>query len=58
MTLPAFATEPLGFPWQTRDPFLFCVHHLDDYPAGNDQLGPAAPLDGRAMGMDFQLRDG
>ena len=53
-----FATEPLGFPWQTRDPFLFCVHHLDDYPARNDQLGPAAPLDGRAMGMDFQLRDG
>ena len=58
MTLPAFATEPLGFPWQTRDPFLFCVHHLDDYPAGNDQLGAAALLDDRAMGMDFQLRDG
>ena len=32
--------EPLGFPWQTSDPFLFCVHHDDAYPAGNDALGP------------------
>ena len=26
---------PLGFPWETPDPFLFCVHHDDAYPAGN-----------------------
>ena len=19
--------KPLGFQWETRDPFLFCVHH-------------------------------
>ena len=27
---------PLDFQWQTPDPFLFCVHHDDAYPAGND----------------------
>ncbi|HUJ57902.1 MAG TPA: pirin family protein [Kofleriaceae bacterium] len=48
----------LGFPWQTRDPFLFCVHHVDAYPAGNDRLGPAASLAGRELGMDFAGKDG
>jgi len=36
------SVTPLGFPWRTHDPFLFCVHHDDHYPAGNDKLGPAA----------------
>lgn len=40
------------------DPFLFAVHHDDDYPAGNDELGPAASLDGREIGMDFAGKDG
>lgn len=48
----------LGFPWRTRDPFLFCVHHDDKYPKGNDALGPAASLAGRALGQDFEIRDG
>jgi redox-sensitive bicupin YhaK (pirin superfamily) len=48
----------LGFTWETKDPFLFCVHHLDHYPAGNDGLGPAASLEGRNLGQDFMLRDG
>ena len=26
------SAKPLGFPWQPRDPFLFCVHHDDRYP--------------------------
>ncbi len=47
-----------GMQWATRDPFLFCVHHDDRYPRGNDALGPAAPLDGRRMGMDFEGIDG
>jgi len=45
--------KPLGFPWQTQDPFLFCVHHEDFYPKGNNVMGPAASLKGRALGQDF-----
>jgi len=51
-------TVPLGFQWPTRDPFLFCVHHLDRYPAGNDALGPASSLAGRQLGQDFDGIDG
>jgi quercetin 2,3-dioxygenase len=50
--------RPLGFVWETRDPFLFCVHHLDFYPNGNEQLGPAASLAGRDIGQDFNPKDG
>jgi hypothetical protein len=50
--------SPLGSRWQTQDPFLFCVHHLDRYPKGNDRLGPAASLAGRSIGQDFDGRDG
>jgi hypothetical protein len=49
---------PLASVWQTLDPFLFCVHHDDAYPAGNDRLGPAASLDGRTIGQDFEGREG
>lgn len=49
---------PLGFQWPTVDPFLFCVHHLDRYPAGNGSFGPAASLAGRDIGQDFEGRDG
>jgi redox-sensitive bicupin YhaK (pirin superfamily) len=45
--------KPLSFPWETADPFLFCVHHDDRYPAGNERLGPAASLAGRELGQDF-----
>lgn len=47
-----------GVPWQTFDPFLFCVYHQDAFPAGNDRLGPAASLSGRNIGMDFEGKDG
>ncbi len=50
--------KPLGFTWETQDPFLFCVHHLDHYPSGNDQMGPAASLAGRNLGQDFTTKDG
>ena len=51
--------QPLGQPpWPTLDPFLFCVHHSDAYPAGNERFGPAASLDGRQMGQDFAGKDG
>ena len=55
---PILAVEPLGFPWKTIDPFLFCVHHADAYPAGNERMGPAASLAGRQLGADFAGKDG
>ena len=58
MTSPVISTRPLGFPWTTADPFLFCVHHNDAYPEGNEKLGPRASLAGRDIGQDFSGRDG
>lgn len=56
---PILATAPLGFPWQTLDPFLFCAHHDDHYPAGNARLGVDKPqLAGRRIGMDFSRKEG
>ena len=49
---------PLGFQWPTIDPFLFCVHHDDAFPAGDGALGPAADLAGRDLGQDFSSLDG
>lgn len=56
-------TFPIGpatsvAPWPTLDPFLFCVHHADRYPRGNDAMGPDASLAGRAIGHDFEGLDG
>jgi hypothetical protein len=50
--------QKMGFPWITQDPFLFCVHHLDFYPKGNEKLGPQASLAGRNLGNDFTIKDG
>jgi quercetin 2,3-dioxygenase len=58
MASPVLQSVPLGFPWATTDPFLFCVHHLDHYPRGNAELGPAASLAGRHLGQDFEVKDG
>jgi redox-sensitive bicupin YhaK (pirin superfamily) len=55
---PVLEVAPLGFQWTTLDPFLFCVHHVDNYPAGNDDLGPDASLAGRDLGNDFAGTDG
>ena len=58
MTDDVLSAKPLGFPWETSDPFLFCVHHNDAYPAANERLGPAASLAGRQLGQDFEGKDG
>ncbi len=51
--------RPLGFQWETADPFLFCVHHEDNFPHGNAQMGPDKKyLSGRNMGSDFIIKDG
>lgn len=55
---PVLKIAPLGFPWETSDPFLFCVHHEDFYPRGNDEMGPDVSLDGRNLGNDFVIKDG
>ncbi len=59
MSDPVRQTVELGPQWPTIDPFLFCAHHDDAYPAGTADLGPdPALLAGREMGRDFEGRDG
>nr|MBS0037698.1 pirin family protein [Saprospiraceae bacterium] len=48
----------MGFQWETVDPFLFCVHHEDQFPRGNEEMGPAVSLKGRSLGDDFIVKDG
>jgi redox-sensitive bicupin YhaK (pirin superfamily) len=55
---PILQIKPLGFTWDTLDPFLFCAYHDDAYPQGNGQHGPNASLAGRNMGQDFSRQDG
>lgn len=55
---PIIKIKPLGFVWETADPFLFCVHHDDKFPKGNEQMGPAVSLAGRQIGQDFVIKDG
>ena len=51
--------KPLGFQWPARDPFLFCVHHEDHYPKGNEEMGlDENSMKGRNIGQDFMLKDG
>ena len=57
-THPILQIKPLGFPWETIDPFLFCVYHDDAYPKGNGRFGPDASLAGRDLGQDFAGKDG
>ena len=56
--LPVLQAQPLGPLWPTMDPFLFCAHHDDAYPAGDGAFAPAVPLEGRQIGSDFSRKDG
>ena len=51
-------TFPLDMHWPTLDPFLFCAHHEDAYPAGDEKMAPEASLAGRSIGQDFSGKDG
>ena len=54
MDNPVIQTFPLSMPWQTQDPFLFSVYHLDHYPKGNGEMGPDSNLlSERNLGSDF-----
>lgn len=55
---PILGTRDLGFTWETADPFLFCVHHEDAFPKGNEVMGPVTSLSGRHLGDDFIIKDG
>ena len=55
---PVLTVKPLGFPWETADPFLFCAYHDDAYPRSNGQMGPVDALAGRQIGQDFSRKDG
>ena len=56
--MPIERAQMLGPQWPTLDPFLFCAHHDDAYPAGNAAFGPAVPIDDRQIGSDFSRKDG
>ena len=56
---PIIQTLPLGARWPCIDPFLFCAHHNDAYPAGDGSMGvQAVELEERPMGSDFSNKDG
>ena len=55
---PVLHVKPLGFSWETQDPFLFCAYHDDAYPQGNAAMGPQGSLAGRDIGQDFSRKDG
>lgn len=50
--------KPLVLPWETQSPFIFCSYHYDKFPGGNENMGPNASLEGRAIGQDFTSKDG
>lgn len=50
--------EKIGFQWGMDSPFLACMHHRDQFPAGNEAQGPAVSLEGRNIGNDFSGKDG
>ncbi len=52
------AIEKIGFQWGMDSPFLACMHHKDQFPAGNEVQGPAVSLAGRNIGNDFSGKDG
>ena len=59
MSNPILKIKELGFHWETKDPFMFCAFHQDDYPKGEAHKGPSKDaLKGRFLGNDFQKKDG
>lgn len=57
MTYSVISTKPLESPWQGLDPFLFAVHHVDNYPAGDGRLG-IKPEDRAKEGQGWRMYHG
>ena len=55
---PVLEIHKLHSQWSMENPFLFCTHHKDAYPKGNNGMGPAVSLSGRNIGNDFSGKDG
>lgn len=50
--------QRIGFQWEMENPFIFCAHHKDDFPKGNEEQGPDTSLSGRNIGSDFSGKNG
>ncbi|GAB6108232.1 pirin family protein [Fusibacter bizertensis] len=50
--------QRIDFQWEMENPFLFCAHHKDAYPKGNENQEPTVSLTGRQLGEDFAIKDG
>lgn len=56
---PIMKIQKIDFQWEMENPFLFCAHHEDKYPAGNQNQGiDQNLLINREIGSDFTIRDG
>jgi len=58
MTRQVVKIQKIGFQWPMENPFIFCAHHNDAFPKGNEEQGPAVSLAGRNIGSDFSGKDG
>jgi redox-sensitive bicupin YhaK (pirin superfamily) len=51
--------QKIGFQWEMENPFIFCAHHNDAFPKGNNKQGlDRSQLTGRNIGSDFSEKDG
>lgn len=51
--------QRIGFQWEMENPFIFCAHHNDLFPKGNNEQGlDKSQLVGRNIGSDFSGKDG
>lgn len=51
--------QKIDFQWEMENPFIFCAHHQDMYPAGNENQGiDQKNLQGRNIGSEFKVKDG
>ncbi|MFW1754552.1 pirin family protein [Acinetobacter wanghuae] len=48
-----YSVVPIEFRLDLKDPFIFCAHHIDHYPKGNADLGPATPALNKEYNMYY-----